>query len=100
MRNSYSEIGVNTVKYLDEGLWNMVVPKAAPDEVVVDLTEGISQVQQDCEIPPVSFFCISHHEVQQLRMLQNPILAVGKIFLDIIVMVIIVVQKGLLPISD
>src|SRR6267154_6249355 len=28
---SYSEIGVNTVKYLDEGLWNMVVPKTASD---------------------------------------------------------------------
>ena len=36
---------VYTVKYPDEGLWNMMVSEARSYEVVMDLTKGIPQVQ-------------------------------------------------------
>ena len=62
-----------------------MVSETASDEVVVDLTESIPQVHQDYEISPVMFFCIPHHEIEQLSMFQDPILAMSKAFLDVVV---------------
>ena len=72
-----------------------MVPEAASDEVVVDLAEGIPQVHQDNEIPSVVFFRISHHEVKQLSVFKDSILAMSKTFLNVIVVILINIQEGL-----
>ena len=43
----------------------------------------------------MGFLSIPHHEVQQLGVFQDPILAVGKTFLDIVVVIFVIIQKGL-----
>ena len=69
----------------------MMVSETASDEVVMNLTERIPQVQKNYEIPSVRLFRILHHKVEQLSMFKNPILAMCEAFLNVIVMVIIFV---------
>ena len=72
-----------------------MVSETASDEVVVDFTEGISQVHQDHKISTVGFFRIPHHEIKQLSVFQDPILAMSKAFLDVVIVIMVGIQKGL-----
>jgi len=78
----------------------MMVSEAAPNEVVLDFAEGISQVHQNSKISSVGFFRISHHEVQQFSVFQDSILAMSKAFLDVVVTIFIDIQKRLQPIPN
>ncbi len=44
-RDRHPEAGINAIKDLDEGLRNMMVSETASDEIVMNLTECIPQVQ-------------------------------------------------------
>ena len=68
-----------------------MVSETASDEVVMNLAESIPQVQQNYEIPSVRLFRILHHKVEQLSMFENPILAMCKNFLNVVIAVFIVV---------
>jgi len=85
---------------LDEGFWNVMVSETAPDEVVVNLTKGIAPIHKDYIIPTMRFFRIPHHKIEQFSVFQNPILAMCKALLDVVVKVLIDIQVGLQSISD
>jgi len=89
--DSDTKVGINTVKSVNHGLWNMMVPETAPNEIMLDHTKGIAQVQKDYDKPSVPFLCISKHVIEQLSVFQDTILAVGKTFLNIVIVVVIVI---------